>query len=213
MSRSLIVNLLIIAVLTLTVLCVACAPAAPAASKPAATPSTPAATPSAPATTPAATPAVTPAAPAVKPIETSFTPATFTNDAYGFSIMYPKKWAGEAVKDPVLLSVREGGQVPNLTVTIFNFATVEKEVADIWAAVPMTNIKYVTKGQEIVSHDGKNKGQYDIYTSDYPGGIKLRSFGASYQRGEKVVSFSITTMDGLEDEALYKEVFNTVTFK
>jgi hypothetical protein len=205
MSRSLIARLLVIAVLTLTVLCVACAPAAPAASKPATTPSTPA---TAPATTP-----VAPTAPAAKPVELSFTPATFTSDQYACSIQYPKKWAAEAPKPPCIFSVREGGQVPNLTVTIFNLATVDKEVAEVLAAVPMTNIKYVLKGQEITSLDGKNKGQYDIYTSDYPGGIKLRSFGAAFARGDKVVSFSITTMDGLEDEALYKEVFSTITFK
>ncbi len=213
MSRSLIIKLLVISMLGLVILAGACASSTtPAASKPAATTPPAAATPAT--TAPAATtpPATTPPPAAAKPIETSFTAATYTNDQYGISIMYPKKWVVEPAKAPAIFSAREGGQVPNLTVTIFS-KDYQKELDAVWAAVPMTNIKYVTQGQKGMTRDGKTETQYDVYTSDYPGGIKLRSFGVAMYKGDKMISFSITTMDGLEDEALYKEVFNTVISK
>ena len=127
--------------------------------------------------------------------------------------MYPKKWVTEPTKAPAIFSAREGGQVPNLVITIFNAATLQKEIDAVWAAVPMTNVKYVVQGTMGTLRDGITKTQYDVYTSDYPGGIKLRSFGFSIQKGDKIISFAVTTMDGLEDEALYKEVFNTVISK
>ena len=127
--------------------------------------------------------------------------------------MYPKKWATEPATAPAIFSAREGGQVPNLVITIFNAATLQKELDAVWAAVPMKNIKYVTQGQKGTLRDGITATQYDVYTSDYPGGIKLKSFGTAIQKGDKIISFAVTTIDGLEDEALYKEVFSTIVSK
>ena len=192
MSKKLLVILSIVAVIVTTVLA-ACAPAA--APPPARTP--PAATP------PPATP---------KPVEPKFTAASYTNEQYGFSLMYPKKWeVYQAVTAPSIWIVKENNDLPTLDIMVFNKASVSKEFDDMMASRKLTGAKNVVQWQDFKLADGK-VGQYSVNTSEYPG-YPMRSFLLWVEKGDKIISFAITNFDGSQNEALYKDIFSTIVFK
>ena len=158
--------------------------------------------------TPAAT--VTPA-PA---IETSFAASTYVSEPNGISLAYPKRWAIGMPVPPTIFSVSEGGQVPVLNISVYSKGSMQKEVEAQRAANNMTNIKYVVQDQDFKLRDGKTVAKYSVSTADYSGAtFKLRTYSITIEKGDKLISFAITTLDGMEDEALFKEIFNTVIVK
>jgi hypothetical protein len=112
---------------------------------------------------------------------------------------------------PSIFKARDANQVPVMDVNVVSKADFDKELAAVWAANNMTNIKYAVKDQDFKLRGGK-AARYSVYTSDYPG-AKLRTYGIDIDKGDKVIGIAITTVAGIEDEALFKEIFNTVVVK
>ena len=154
-------------------------------------------------------PATPPAAPG--DIQTSFSSSSYTSDAYGITVTYPRQWAIQMPTSPSIFRVRDAAQVPVMDVNVVSKADFDKEVAAAWAAGNITNVKYAVKDQDFKLRGGK-AARYSVYTSDYPG-AKLRTYGIDIDKGDKVIGIAIATLDGIEDEALFKEIFNTVVVK
>jgi hypothetical protein len=211
MFRNIIIT---VSLIVLAMILIGCAPAV----TPAASSTSPAVVPSA-SQTPSSTQSEAPSTststtqvskPNADVIETSFTSVTYANDEYGFSIKHPVKWKKEAVKVPTIYSARAVEQVPNLSIVAVNIDTAEQEIEQLLKDSKLSNIKYVEK-KDFVLRDGATKAQYVVYKSDYPG-AKLISYGVGLVKGTKYISFSIVTIDGLEDPETFNEVFNTITF-
>jgi hypothetical protein len=188
MHKKFVIILSIVAVIIMTVLA-ACAPAA----APAPSPKPPAATP--------------------KPVEPPFTAATYTNDQYNFSVMYPKTWI--KTDFPANLSIfraMDPQQVPVLQISLFEKANPQKGVEALWAIYSMTDIKYIVQDQDIKLQDGKTPAKYTVYTSK-AGTSPLRTYSVNVEKGDKAINFAITTVEGMQDEALFKAIINTIVFK
>ena len=159
-------------------------------------------------------PATAPAAPTVK---TSFTASSWSDDVMGMSLAYPKKWVIEMSKPPAGFTARDPSpyQVPVLTLSGYHKETAQQEMEAQWKDSQMSNIKYVVQDQEFKLADGKTV-KYSVFTSDYPG-AKLRTYGINFEKNvakaDWVFSVGITTVDGMEDEALFKEILGTVSSK
>jgi hypothetical protein len=135
----------------------------------------------------------------------------------GMSLAYPKKWVIEMSKPPAGFTARDPSpyQVPVLTLSGYHKETAQQEMEAQWKDSQMSNIKYVVQDQEFKLADGKTV-KYSVFTSDYPG-AKLRTYGINFEKNvakaDWVYSVGITTVDGMEDEALFKEILGTVSSK
>jgi branched-chain amino acid transport system ATP-binding protein len=145
-------------------------------------------------------------------VRTSFTAATYTNDEYGISVAYPRKWAIEKATPPAVFVAVDIGRVPGLWVSVFNRDTAQIEAEATWAAAGLTNVRYLIRDQEFRLRDGKTIAMYNVITADFPG-AKLRNYSISLEKADRVISFAITCLEGLDYEALFKEIFATVTLK
>ena len=99
-----------------------------------------------------------------------------------------------------------------MDVFVIGKATRDQDLKAIFAASDMTNVKYVVQDQDFKLNDGKIVAKYSVMTADYPG-AKLRTYMIGMEKGDKVILISIATVDGGEDEALFKDIFNTVVLK
>jgi hypothetical protein len=161
-----------------------------------------------------------PAPPAAAPAaKTSFTAAGWSDDAMGMSLAYPKKWEIEMSKPPAGFTVRDPSayRVPVLVVSGYHKETAQQEMEAQWKDGLMSDIKYVVRDQDFKLADGKVV-KYSVFTSDWNNGqAKLRTYSISFEKNvvkiDWVYSVGITTVEGMEDEALFKEILGTVSSK
>lgn len=204
-----------ILVLILAVVAMSCAPAKPTPPpeppKPVEpvtppTPPTPPATPE----TPAVTPPTPPAAPAVE-IKTSYEAATYTDDKYGFSILYPKAWAKQEVKlkggvffakggdDLVYVAVRPATNFKDASMTL---------LADLIALSGAAINPDFDSEAALTFADGKTKGTAILLSALF-GSKKATVYGV-LKDGNAIMVMCGTVKNNVE---LYKEIGSTLSVK
>jgi hypothetical protein len=187
----------------------------PAASTPASKPATPATsqpanTSATPSTTVTNTPVAQPDSKRTpESVETSFTSTTYVNDEYGFFLKHPKKWVKFDQPAPTIYAVRTVEMIPDMRIVLFDADNWEAQAAKLRVDGKLTNIKVVTQ-KDYTFSDG-TAGKYEVFTCDYPG-APLISYGVMIFKGPKAFGFSIITLQGMENEDLFNEVFKTITF-
>jgi len=200
-------------VLVLAVVAMSCAPAKPV-TPPVVTPpvvTPPVVTP--PVVTPPVVtpPAVTPpAAPAVE-IKTSFEAATYTNDASGFSVMYPKAWeAGKVSLTGGVLFAKGGDDLIYVAVrpsTDFKASAMEF-LADLIKASGASINPDFDGEQAVTFADGKTKGTA-IMLSALFGSKKATVYGL-IKDGKAIMVMCGTVPKSLP---IYKEIGSTLSVK
>jgi hypothetical protein len=187
----------------------------PAGSAPASKPATPGASQPA-AATPSTTVTNTPEAPtAVKrtpeSVDTSFTSTTYVNDEYGFFLKHPKKWVKFDQPAPTIYAASTAETIPEMRIVILDTDNWEAQVAKLRADEKLTNIKVVAQ-KDYTFSDG-TAGKYEVFTCDYPGAPSpLISYGVMIIKGPHAFSFFIITLQGMENDELFNEIFKTITY-
>lgn len=148
-----------------------------------------------------------PVIPGEKPL--SFNAATYTNDQYNVSLRYPSDWRPEKPDTSFgVFLVRAPQRLPVLGVSIFDTAKMAEQGKKAQGEFNATNVKE-NPPQDYMLPSGEKIGQLATLTCDIPG-VRLILYTLSIDRGEKTVSVSIVTLDGMQDEALFKEILNTL---
>lgn len=148
-----------------------------------------------------------PVTPGEKPL--SFKAATYTNDQYSISIRYPADWRPEKPDTSFgVFLVRAPQQLPVLGVSVFDTSKMAEQGKQAQSEFNATNVKE-NPPQDYMLPSGERIGQMATMTCDIPG-VRLILYILSIDRGEKTVSVSIVTLDGMQDEALFNEIFNTL---
>jgi len=198
-----------ILVLVLAIVAMACAPAAPA--KPVVTPpvvTPPVVTP--PVVTPPVTTPVEPVAPAIK---TSYEATLYTNDKYGFSILYPKGWTSENVtlSGGVLYVKGDKGLV---------YVAVRPANPNDWGSTAMDFLKDLIKAggrdftpgidsnNPITFADGKTVGREIVLSAAF--GLAKGACGIVMKDGNAIIVLGATDPGQLN---LYKEIAKTLSVK
>ena len=158
---------------------------------------------------PAAPPAAPPAAGKL-----SFTPETYTNADYGFSLQYPKDWKRQADKEkaPTVAYAVAAAQVPVLSVSIREGATFTDALKAGLQESGGSGFKFSPE-KETTLADGTTKAvtlKADwTVSSGFPG----ETFALGVKKGDKWISVTITTVSMLSpyDEAKYTEIVKTLT--
>jgi hypothetical protein len=207
-------------VLALAVVAMSCAPAA----KPAATTPPPAATLPA-ATPPAAPPAppggpTAPAATAPAAIKTSFDATTYTNDANGFTFMYPKTWVkGEAVNDQVVnlvASTAQGADSINADVLAqaADFSVAMKAAYDADPQLKSLGVKVdIVSTKPVTLADGKTQGNEAIISAKIMGLYDLYGYGIGVNKGGKTIMLTGFTLGGQAKKDQITEICKTLALK
>jgi hypothetical protein len=202
----------------LTMVLVACAPAAPA--KPATPPATttkPVVTPPAAITPPVApqpappVPPTAPVAPAA-PIKTSYDAKVYTNDQYGCSFLYPSTLISATPKAKYdIFSAADAMGVPAVGVSVLDTGKVAEQSNENLVGVGGSDMKEVSS-ENVTLADGKTKGLF-TQLSWKSSGYSITTYSLAYEKGDKTVSVSYTSLTDMIDAKLAKEVVYTLTLK
>ena len=194
-------------------------PAKPASTTPAATP--PQTTPAAPVTTPTPTPTPPESTPQVALKPTSFEAATYTNDQYGFSVRYPKSWAGDKlIGDMVWRVAAQAGDLQSdaVAAAVVNkpsdYGKAIREAVDATLAASGINVK--TKLESVnptTLSNGKTPAMEAVLSAEIFGIYQLYVYALSTDKGEKTIATIGLTVKGETNKALVKEIVQTLAVK
>lgn len=199
----------------LTMVFVACAPAAPA--KPAAppattTPSKPAEKPATPPTAPPPTPPSPPPSAPAAPIKTSYAAKTYTNDEYGFSFQYPSSMVvGKPTAKYSVFAAADAMQVPAVGASVLDTAKVAEQTEEGLKSVGGSDVKTVSDEPTTLA-DGKTKGSFSLLTWK-SSGYNVSTYSVAFEKGDKTISVSYTSLTDMIDAKVAKEVVYTLTPK
>ncbi len=194
-----------ILVLVLAFVAISCAPAKP--------PAPPPAPPVAPVVTTPTTPGTTPVAPVAPVMKTSYEATTYTNDKYGFSILYPKAWTSENVSlsGGVLYVKGDKGLV---------YVAVRPANPDDWGSTAMDFLKDLIKAggkdftpgidsnDPVTFTDGKTKGRMIVLSAAF--GLAKGACAIVMKDGNAIIVLGATDPGQM---VLYKEIANTLSVK
>ena len=194
-----------ILVLVLAFVAISCAPAKP--------PAPPPAPPVAPVVTTPTTPGTTPVAPVAPVMKTSYEATTYTNDKYGFSILYPKAWTSENVSlsGGVLYVKGDKGLV---------YVAVRPANPDDWGSTAMDFLKDLIKAggkdftpgidsnDPVTFTDGKTKGRMIVLSAAF--GLAKGACAIVMKGGNAIIVLGATDPGQM---VLYKEIANTLSVK
>jgi len=191
-----------LAVMLITVLA-ACAPAAP--SKPATTTPPASATPPASTTTQATTQTTTPSGPKL-----SFTPTKYTNDEYGFYVLYPDTMQkAQPTSKGSVLDAADPATVPSIGIGI-DTGNADENTVTALKALGGTKITKVSEDATTLA-DGKTKATLTKRSWEI-GGYPIITLTLMVEKGDKTIAFSYSNIDAMMDEKAGKEVLYTLTF-
>lgn len=139
----------------------------------------------------------------------SFKASTYTNNQYKFSIQYPADWRPDkpATSFGVFLA-RAAMQVPVLSVSVFDTAKIAEQGQQSYREFNATNI-HETEAEPYKLPSGETIGQFITGTCDIPG-ARLVMYMLLLDRGDKTLSISIATVEGMQDDMLFREILNTL---
>lgn len=139
----------------------------------------------------------------------SFKAATYTVDQFNISIKYPADWRQEKPDTSFgIFLARAPQRLPVLGVSVFDTARMTEQGQQAYREFNATNIKE-TPPREYRLPSGEIIGQLATINCDIPG-AKLILYNLSIDQGEKIISINIVTLEGMQDEDLFKEIFNTL---
>lgn len=182
---------------------------------PAATPAAEPAVP--PAVEPAAPPAAEPAAPPAAG-KLSFTPATYTNKDYGFSLQYPEDWlpAPDVFCKSTVAAFAAPSFVPTGVSLIVQDA--DKPVSADWLIAAYQNdgnknVKVVSGPTATTLADGTKATEYKI-TFTAKSGYNATAFGLAADKDGKRITVKLWTVEASApyNEAKFSEIAKTLTF-
>jgi hypothetical protein len=157
-------------------------------------------------------------APAGTRKELSFTPLTYTNEQYGFSIQYPDNYKEDKSREKGTMVFNAVGplannRIPVLTINVFEAATAEEQGIELLKAASGSDIE-VTFVEEVVLADGKTKGKISTvawYNNDAK--FDMRGLSLGVPKGDYMINVSIMSIFALYNEDRYMEILNTFTLK
>lgn len=219
MFKSKVLVIIAVLVLALAVVAMSCAPAAkPApAAPPAATP--PAAAPPA-ATPPSAPPAPPggPTAPAAPKL--SFESVTYTDDANGFSYMYPKSWVKIDLTGPMVSAVAASSTQgadsvsANVVPQAADFSVAMKAMYDENPGLKSLGVKVdIVSSKAVTLADGKTAASEAVCTAKVMGMYDLWAYGIGINKGGKTIAVTGWTLGGQAKKDLVTEISKTLAVK
>ncbi|MBN1191481.1 MAG: hypothetical protein JXA46_17125 [Dehalococcoidales bacterium] len=142
--------------------------------------------------------------------EVSFTPAKYTNDEYGFYVLYPDTMIiGKATSEGSVLDAAEPATVPSIGVAIDTGDVDENTVAAL-TALGGTKIVKVSEDATTLA-DGKTAATLTKRTWEI-GGYPIVTLTLTVEKGGNNIAFSYSNIDAMMDEEAAKEVLYTLTF-
>jgi len=157
-------------------------------------------------------------APAGDSEELSFSPLTYTNDQYGFSLRYPDNFKEDKTKETGTMIFNAvgplvGGRIPVLTINIFDSGRAQEQAIELIKAGSGSDIK-ITPLKEIILKDGKTTGKISA-TSWYHNDAKfdMRGLSLGVVRGDYQITVTLTSIFAMYNEDKYMEILNTFTLK
>jgi hypothetical protein len=220
-------TLLIVMLLVSGLALAACA--TPAATPPPAPTPTPAPAPEptpapaptpAPEPTPAPAPAPAPTTPsACAPAEVSYPSATYTNDTYGFSVLYPKDWVErpELVTTPYhLAAFGVSGFVPGIVLYAYDADAPETAdwIVNSFVLTGNQDPKVKSDITEETLCDGSKAYTYQAYYISSTG-YEITSYILDVDRDGKRIRVNVFTIDAFDpyNETLYSEIAHSIRFQ
>jgi hypothetical protein len=157
----------------------------------------------------AATPTTTGATPSAAKL--SFTPAKYTNDEYGFYVLYPDTMkTRKPTSQWSVLDASDPATIPSIGVSVEDSGNVEQNTMTVYTALGGTNITKVS--QEVTTlADGKTKAIFTKRTWQI-GSFHITTLTLTVEMGAKTIDFSYSNTDSKMDEKAGKEVLYTLTF-
>jgi hypothetical protein len=206
MSRSTIVNILLVLMVAVLIAVTGCSSAAPA--------TTPATKPADKPATPVTTPTTTPTAPSK---DLSYKATPYTDDKNGFTVLHPKDWKTQGIPDGTyyLYNAKPISGLPNFYVSMYPTTSADEISAisaKLYKDLGGTDLNY---GKAEDFNWGSIKGRFVKLNWNYPGGYNLDTYSVTFlnPKGDKTYAMAITVMaDGINPD-LCKEIFSTFSFK
>jgi hypothetical protein len=157
-------------------------------------------------------------APAGTRKELSFTPLTYTNEQYGFSIQYPDNYKEDKSKEKGTMVFNAVGplannRIPVLTINILDAAKAEEQGIELMKAQSGSDIN-VTFVEDVVLADGGTKGRRSTiswYNNDAK--FDMRGLSVGVLKGDKMINVTITSIFAMYNPDRYMEILNTFTLK
>jgi len=150
--------------------------------------------------------------------ELSFSPLTYTNDQYGFSLQYPDNYKEDKTKETGTMVFNAvgplvGGRIPVLTINIFDSSRAQEQAIELIKAGSGSDIK-ITFLKDIILKDGKTGGRIST-TSWYHNDAKfdMRGLSLGVARGDYQITVTLTSIFAMYNEDKYMEILNTFTPK
>jgi hypothetical protein len=150
--------------------------------------------------------------------ELSFSPLTYTNDRYGFSLLYPDNYKEDISKEKGTMVFNAvgplvGGRIPVLTINIFDSGRAQEQAIELIKAGSGSDIK-ITPLKEITLKDGKTSGRIST-TSWYHNDAKfdMRGLSLGVVRGDYQITVTLTSIFAMYNEDKYMEILNTFALK
>lgn len=159
----------------------------------------------APAATPPVAQTTTPPGPKL-----SFTPTKYTNDEYGFYVLYPDTMQkAQPTSKGSVLDAADPATVPSIGVAV-DTGNVEENTIAALKALGGSKITRVSSDATTLA-DGKTKATLTKWTWEI-GGYPIITLSLMVEKGDKTIAFSYSNIDAMMDEKAGKEVLYTLTF-
>jgi hypothetical protein len=160
----------------------------------------------------AATPATTPpSGSTTSGTKLSFTPAKYTNDEYGFYVLYPDTMKQrKPTSQWSVLDASDPATIPSIGVSVEDSGNVEQNTMTVYTALGGTNITKVSQSATTLA-DGKTKAIFTKRTWQI-GSFPITTLTLTVEKGAKTIDFSYSNTSPKIDEKAGKEVLYTLTF-
>ncbi len=149
----------------------------------------------------------------------SYPAKTYTNDAYGFSIQYPKDWVErpELVTTPIhLAAFGVSGFVPGVVLYAYDADAPETAdwIVNSFKATGNQDPKVKSDIKEETLADGTKAYTYQAYYISATG-YEITSFCLDADRGAKRIRVNVFTIDSFDpyNEAKFSEIAHSIAFK
>jgi len=160
----------------------------------------------------AATPAITPPSGSTSSgTKLSFTPTKYSNDEYGFYVLYPDTMKQrKPTSQWSVLDASDAATIPSIGVSVEDSGNVEQNTMTVYTALGGTNITRISQEATTLA-DGKTKAIFTKRTWQI-GSFPITTLTLTVEKGAKTIDFSYSNTSPKMDEKAGKEVLYTLTF-
>ena len=149
----------------------------------------------------------------------SFEAETYTNDAFGFTWQYPRKWVKAPLSGDVVITVISSNDMsPDGAgvMVVPEAADFSKAVKAGYEALPKVSVWHVkvdaSPSKDITLADGKTSASESIVTANIQG-YDVYGYAVGFNKGGKTIIAWGTTLGGDNNKALVKEIAQTLAVK